>query len=62
MIKIMEFDELEGTGLSDSDRRTALLSVIGLWKDRTDLPDTEQYIRALRTGDRLQRVPESAGN
>ena len=30
-------------------RREALLSAVGLWKDRTDLPETEEYIRDLRT-------------
>ena len=35
-------------------RREALLSAVGLWKDRTDLPETEEYIRDLRTGDRLR--------
>jgi hypothetical protein len=39
-----------------SARREALLAVIGLWKDRTDLPETEDYIRELRSGDRLRGV------
>ena len=43
--------------LGDADRRKeALLSVVGLWKDRTDLPDTEEYIRGLRKDDRLRRI------
>jgi len=33
-----------------------MLSVIGLWKDRTDLPDTETYVRSLRDDDRLTRI------
>jgi len=37
-------------------RREALLSAVGLWKDRADLPDTEQYIRGLREDDRLRRI------
>jgi hypothetical protein len=37
-------------------RKEALLSAIGLWKDRTDLPDTEEYIRGLRKDDRLRRI------
>jgi hypothetical protein len=42
--------------LGDSaSRKEALLSAIGLWKDRTDLPDTETYVRSLRKGDRLKR-------
>jgi hypothetical protein len=37
-------------------RREAMLSVIGLWKDRTDLPDTETYVRNLRNDNRLKRI------
>jgi hypothetical protein len=39
-----------------SNRREALLSAIGIWKDRTDLPDTETYVRSLRGGKRLKRI------
>jgi len=39
-----------------SERREALLSAIGIWKDRTDLPDTETYVRNLRNDDRLKRI------
>jgi predicted transcriptional regulator len=37
-------------------RKESLLSAIGLWKDRTDLPDTEEYVRGLRKDDRLRRI------
>jgi hypothetical protein len=37
-------------------RKEALLSAIGLWGDRSDLPDTETYVRNLRKGDRLKRI------
>jgi len=37
-------------------RKEALLSAVGLWKDRTDLPDTETYIRRLRKGASLKRL------
>ena len=37
-------------------RKEALLSAIGLWGDRDDLPDTETYVRRLRKGDRLRRL------
>jgi len=37
-------------------RREALMGIVGLWKDRTDLPDTETYIRNLRDDDRLERL------
>lgn len=36
-------------------RKEALLSAIGIWKDRTDLPETSVYIRRLREDDRLKR-------
>lgn len=40
------------------DRKQALMSIVGLWKDRTDLPETETYVRNLRRGSRLQRIHE----
>jgi hypothetical protein len=39
-----------------AERREAMLSLMGLWKDRTDLPDTETYVRSLRNDDRLKRI------
>jgi hypothetical protein len=51
------------TELSRDDatkRKEALFSAVGLWKDRTDLPDTEEYIRELRKDDRLRRIPSDA--
>lgn len=39
-----------------AERKEAMLSVIGLWKDRTDLPDTERYVRSLRDDNRLKRI------
>ena len=33
-----------------------MMGIVGLWKDRTDLPDTETYIRNLRGGNRLERL------
>ena len=43
--------------LEDSDkRREALMGIVGIWKDRTDLPDTETYVRNLRKGSRLKRL------
>jgi len=41
---------------SKAKREEALLSVVGIWKDRTDLPDTETYLRSLRKGSRLARL------
>ncbi|MBI1786250.1 MAG: CopG family transcriptional regulator [Acidobacteria bacterium] len=38
-------------------RRQALHSIVGIWKDRTDLPDTENYVRSLRKDDaRFKRI------
>lgn len=43
--------------LSDSrSRREAMLGVVGLWKDRTDLGHTATYVRSLRKDDRLRRL------
>jgi hypothetical protein len=41
---------------SASEREQAMLAVVGLWKDRTDLPDTQTYVRRLRKGSRLKRI------
>ena len=38
------------------ERRAAMMAAVGLWKDRTDLPDTETYVRNLRKGTRLARL------
>ncbi len=38
------------------ERKKALLSAIGIWKDRTDLPDTETYVRRLRKDTRWKRL------
>ena len=37
-------------------RRAAMMGIVGLRKDRTDLPDTEEYIRSLRDDDRFERL------
>jgi hypothetical protein len=37
-------------------RKEALLSAVGLWKDRADIPDAETYVRHLRNDDRLERI------
>jgi hypothetical protein len=38
------------------ERRAAMMGIVGLWKDRTDMEDTETYIRNLRNDDRLERL------
>ncbi len=46
----------EKYGRSPTDRREAMQALVGLWKDRTDLPETEVYVRRLRKGKRLRRI------
>jgi len=62
--------ELDGTTISDlvsvavrerymgdsEDRQKAMMGVVGLWKDREDLPDTESYLRSIRGDNRMQRL------
>ena len=39
------------------ERREAMEAMVGIWKDRTDLPDsTEEYVRSLRRDTRLERL------
>ncbi len=38
------------------ERKQAMLGIIGLWKDRDDLEDTETMVRRLRGGTRLKRA------
>jgi hypothetical protein len=37
-------------------RRADMMAAVGIWKDRTDLPDTEIYVRNLRKGTRFKRL------
>jgi macrodomain Ter protein organizer (MatP/YcbG family) len=46
----------EKYGNSSADRKQAMQAMVGLWKDRKDLPDTQQYVRRLRKGKRLRRI------
>jgi hypothetical protein len=39
-----------------AERRAAMLGVVGLWKDRVDMEDSESFIRNLRDDDRLERL------
>jgi hypothetical protein len=43
-------------GSSPANRRQAMMALVGLWKDRHDLPDATTYIRRLRRGKRLKRI------
>lgn len=38
------------------ERKKAMQAVVGLWKDRTDIGDTNEYVRELRRGDRIDRL------
>ena len=40
-----------------AERREAMEAIVGIWKDRTDLPDsTEEYVRSLRRDSRIERL------
>ncbi len=43
-------------GSSPARRRQAMQALVGLWKDRKDLPDSTAYVRRLRKGNRLKRI------
>ena len=43
-------------GSSPANRRQAMMALVGMWKDRDDLPDATTYIRRLRRGKRLKRM------
>jgi len=49
-----DFKKIDPAGVEA--RPAAMMGIVGLWKDRTDLPDTETYIRNLRKGTRLARL------
>lgn len=38
------------------ERRAAMSGIVGLWKERKDLPETDTYLRNLRKGTRLKRL------
>ena len=38
------------------ERKQAMMGIVGLWKDRADLEDTETMVRRLRSGTRLKRA------
>ncbi|HKN76070.1 MAG TPA: CopG family transcriptional regulator [Candidatus Acidoferrum sp.] len=46
----------EKYGSSPADRRQAMQALVGLWQDREDLAESEQYVRRLRKGKRLRRI------
>ena len=36
------------------ERREQMHAIVGLWRDRDDMTDSEEFVRSLRQGDRLQ--------
>lgn len=38
------------------ERKSAMKSAVGLWKDRLDIRDSAAYVRRLRRGSRLRRI------
>jgi hypothetical protein len=46
----------EKYGSSPTGRRQAMQAVVGLWKNRKDLLDSETFVRRLRKGKRLGRL------
>lgn len=43
-------------GSSPANRRQAMQAMVGLWRNRKDLTDSETYVRRLRKGKRLRRL------
>jgi hypothetical protein len=39
-----------------ASRRQAMQALVGIWKDRKDLPDSTTLVRRLRKGTRLKRI------
>jgi len=46
----------EKYGNLQANRKEAMQAIVGMWKDRTDLPGTETYVRTLRKGKRIKRI------
>ena len=38
------------------ERRKAMLAFVGIRRDRTDLPDSTEYVRSLRRDSRIERL------
>jgi metal-responsive CopG/Arc/MetJ family transcriptional regulator len=39
-------------------RKEACEAIVGLWKDRTDIGETDDYVRDLRRDSRLERLSD----
>lgn len=45
---------------SREQRAAAMMAIVGMWRDREDIGDTEEYIRNLRRGDRRKKMLKTA--
>lgn len=43
-------------GSSPARRRQAMQALVGIWRNRKDLPESGTYVRRLRRGKRLKRI------
>jgi metal-responsive CopG/Arc/MetJ family transcriptional regulator len=48
----------EKYGQDRNRRKEACEAIIGLWKDRTDIGETDDYVRDLRRSSRLERLAD----
>jgi hypothetical protein len=48
----------EKYGMQRAGRQQAMQALVGLWKDRKDLPDSTVRVRRLRKGSRLKRLAQ----
>jgi hypothetical protein len=43
---------------NNARRKEACEAIVGLWKDRTDIGETDDYVRDLRRSSRLERLAD----
>lgn len=48
-------EKVYGRRRSSQERLSAFQDACGIWKDRTDLPPTQEYVRQLRKSTRMKR-------
>jgi len=46
----------EAYARSPARRREAMQALVGMWRERKDLQDSQAYVRRLRRGKRLKRI------
>lgn len=49
-------EKVYGRRRTSQERLKAFQAARGIWKDRTDLPPTQEYVRQLRKGTRMKRL------